>query len=108
MKKSFLTVGIVCLLPIYAFFGSGPQFGGIVPAKGYVPDEATAIRVAEAICVGMFGPSVLEKERPFTAKLEGQEVWIVTGSLPKGFDGGVAMVWISKTDGKILGVSHGK
>ncbi len=79
----------------------------VQPASGFVPDEATAVRVAEAILIPIYGKALVEGERPFTAKLTGH-VWKVTGHLPLGVDGGVAEAWIDKRDGRILRVTHGK
>lgn len=72
-----------------------------------VPDEATAIRVAEAALVPIYGKTQIESERPFTAKLTGN-VWHVWGYLPPTSDGGVAEVRIDRRDGHILRIIHGK
>ena len=81
-----------------------------VPKNGYVPDKVTAIKVAEAILVPIYGNEVL-KERPFKATLSGDR-WIIEGSAnhPKGevFAGGVALIEIKKSSGEILKVIHGK
>jgi NTF2 fold immunity protein len=81
------------------------------PANGLVPDSATAVRIAEAVLVPIYSESVVAKERPFRATLVG-EVWIVEGTLPCDGTGdcvgGVAVVEISKKDGRVLRVSHGK
>lgn len=79
----------------------------VQPASGFVPDEITAIRVAEAILIPIYGQAKVESERPFTARISGS-VWKVTGHLPSGVDGGVAEAWIDKRDGRILRVTHGK
>jgi len=80
-----------------------------------VPDSATAIDVAEAALVPVYGKKQIKSEEPFTAKLEG-DVWSVSGTLhcPDGKGGattmcfgGVAMVRISKVDGRILSMGHG-
>lgn len=83
----------------------GPQ--SIRPEGGFVPNELTATRIAEAVLIPIYGEDKILAERPFTAKLSGH-VWIVTGNLPPEADGGVAEVRIDKRDGKILRVSHGK
>ena len=75
--------------------------------RGVVPDASTAIRIAEAVCIPIYGEQAVQHERPFDATLE-DEVWTVTGSLPDGMLGGVAEVRISKQDGRILGVLHGQ
>lgn len=78
-----------------------------VPQAGFVPDEATAIRIAEAVWTPIYGQSIQE-ERPFRAKLI-NGVWHVEGSLPEGWRlGGTPEAEIAKADGKILRVSHGK
>lgn len=80
---------------------------GFVPAGGFVPDAATAVQIAEAVWLPIYGTNVLH-EKPFTARLTGEGVWIVEGSLPEGMKGGVAYLEISKRDGRILAVTHGK
>jgi hypothetical protein len=78
-------------------------------AKGEhcVPDEATAVRDAEAALIPIYGRKHIESEWPFTAKLTGN-VWKVSGYLPPNMDGGVAEIWIDKRNGLILRYIHGK
>ena len=85
--------------------------------SGFVPDSKTAIAVAEAVLIPVYGKEHVEDERPFTATLK-HDVWIVEGTLycPDGkgemkttdCSGGVAVVKISKSDGRILYMLHGK
>ena len=77
------------------------------PDGGYVPDAATAIAIAVAVWNPIYGEEQIDREKPFTARLE-SGVWTVSGSLPKGMLGGVAEAEIAKDDGRILRVSHGK
>ena len=58
-----------------------------VPQAGFVPDEATAIKIAEVVWTPIYGNS-LKAERPFHAKLIG-DVWHVEGSLPTGNSGAI-------------------
>lgn len=103
-----LAVTLTCIL-------AGAQGGkvspsskrGFVPKEGYVPDEATAIAVAEAVLVPIYGRDKIQSERPFHAKFE-SGTWMVEGSLPEGREGGVATVKLLKSDGRILFVIHGK
>lgn len=76
------------------------------PKDGFVPNEATAIKIAEAVWLPIYGESIYE-ERPFGARLE-DGIWIVTGSLPEGWLGGVAECEISKDTSEILRISHGE
>lgn len=77
-----------------------------VPSAGFVPNEVTAIAIARAVWVPIYGSDVLKQE-PFKAELR-KEVWHVEGSLPEGFLGGVAEIEIEKKTGQILRVSHGQ
>ena len=81
------------------------------PAAGYVPDAATAIRIAEAVWTPIYGERQLRSERPFHAELRGNR-WHVYGTLtaPRGFVpvGGTAEADIDRRSGKILRVIHEK
>lgn len=82
------------------------------PPNGVVPDEKTAILIAEAVWTPIYGDELLD-ERPFVARLINGNTWYVNGTLPKRTDGlsnvgGTAVIEISKSDGKILRISHGK
>jgi hypothetical protein len=76
------------------------------PPAGYVPDAETAMKIAEAVWLPIYGERVLEK-RPWRARLEG-DAWRVEGSLPLASAGGVPLALIAKATGEILRVSHGK
>jgi hypothetical protein len=77
------------------------------PPKGYVPEAATAIRIAEAVWIPIYGEETLKDEKPFKAHLV-NGVWIVRGTLPEGMLGGTAYAEISKETGQILNVTHFK
>ena len=78
------------------------------PKEGYVPDEKTAIRIAVAVWIPIYGEKQIEGEKPYHAKLD-KGIWTVEGSLPSGnVRGGVAIAEIAKDDGRILQVSHGE
>lgn len=75
-------------------------------SKDLVPDETTAIKIAEAIWLPIYGEKIYTK-KPFVAKLESKKKWIVTGTL-QNQKGGVPYIEIQKDDGKILMVTHTK
>lgn len=81
------------------------------PPGGFVPDARTAVRIAEAVLMPIYGKRVIAGERPFRATFA-NGVWTVLGTLQcaKGESciGGVAVVEISRSDARILRVSHGK
>jgi NTF2 fold immunity protein len=78
-----------------------------MPAAGYVPDAATAIKIAVAVWEPIYGAKQIAGEKPFHAALH-RGVWTVQGSLPEKTPGGVALAEISQKDGRIMRVSHGK
>jgi NTF2 fold immunity protein of polymorphic toxin system component len=86
------------------------------PKRVYVPDSATAVKIAEAVLIPVYGKKHIESEEPFHAKLE-NDVWTVSGTLrcPDGkgsttsqCNGGVAVVQLSKVDARILSMIHYK
>jgi hypothetical protein len=77
------------------------------PKSGFIPDEATAIKVAEAILSPIYGEKQILGERPFHATLN-DGTWTVSGSLPKGWDGGVATIRIDKKTGGVISYIHTK
>jgi hypothetical protein len=107
----FFTTGTLALC-----FSSYPLLTGksaqhsYVPKAGFVPDEKTAVRVAEAVLVPIYGEEQVTSERPFVATLnEKGDKWTVYGTLPVQYNkGGVATVEIVKADGRIVRVTHGK
>jgi hypothetical protein len=72
-----------------------------VPKDGYVPDEKTAVRVAEAVLSPIYGEKNIH-EGLFRAALK-DGVWIVFGSTLGRADGSSVQVRIDKETGKILG-----
>lgn len=81
------------------------------PENGYVPNEETAIAIAEAVIIPIYGKRKMKRERPYKAKLKNNEIWIVWGSIPYqwiGIMGGSIEVQISKRDGRILKVYHSR
>ncbi len=104
MKKVFLFLMLCLLVTDYSFAESDNH--SFIPEKGFVPNAETAINIAEAVWLPIYGTSIYQR-KPFSAKLE-NDVWIVKGSLPKNLLGGVPIAEISKSNGEILRVSYGK
>jgi NTF2 fold immunity protein of polymorphic toxin system component len=102
----------LCALLSLSAFGQGYK-----PKSGYVPDAKTAVKIAEAVLIPVYGEKKIESERPFTAALN-NEVWTATGTFrcPDGREGaaamgcrgGVASVRIAKDDARILSMEHGR
>jgi hypothetical protein len=87
--------------------GSGTSDSGYKPAAGFVPDEKTAIAIALAAWIPIYGKKQIDSEKPYNAVLK-DGIWTVTGSLPKGWVGGTAEALISRDDGRILKIIHYK
>ena len=78
------------------------------PEAGFVPDEKTAIAIAVAAWLPIYGEETIQNEKPFKAVLK-DGIWHVEGTLPVQYTmGGVAEADISKANGKIVRISHGK
>ena len=105
-KASRYLIGISLLLSLTGFAAAW-QKHSYRPPKGFVPDETTAIRIAVAVWLPLYGEKQIESEKPYTAKLR-NGVWTVEGSLPEGRKGGVAVAEIAKSDARVLRVSHGE
>jgi len=86
--------------------------------RNYVPNSETAIAIAEAVLIPVYGKKQIESERPFRARLT-DEVWTVAGTLycqngnpqsnkPPSCVGGTAVVKISKLDARIISMTHYK
>ncbi len=104
MRKIFLLMAAITIGIAQA---SDQPFSPYHPARGYIPDQETAIAVAVAVWKPIFGAATIEHEKPYSATLK-DGVWHVEGSLPEGFVGGVANADISKDYGTILSVYHTK
>jgi NTF2 fold immunity protein len=99
---SFLTLLLVGLLVLPA----ASQQHSYRPKNGFVPDEKTAIRIAEAVLTAIYGEKQIKSEEPFSAKLR-NGVWTVEGTIAAGVEGGTAIIKISKANGTIISVTHG-
>jgi NTF2 fold immunity protein len=88
------------------------------PKHDYVPNSETAVVIAEAVLIPVYGKKHIESERPFRATLK-DDVWTVAGTLycadgkpqtdtPPTCDGGVAVVQISKIDARVISMMHYK
>lgn len=72
-----------------------------------VPDAATAMSIAYAVAIPIYGKKQIDSELPLHAILKGQ-TWMVEGTLPKGVEGGTVFVEIDRASGKIIYLLHGK
>ncbi len=102
---SLAALGVALLAAVV--FAQEPSSHSYVPKDGFVPDAQTAIRIAEAVWIPIYGEATIARAKPFKAELRGS-VWLVTGSLPPHSVGGVVLAEVAKENGCILRISHGK
>ena len=108
----FTAVGLLAIGAVVIFAAEATKHS-VVRKDGFVPDAKTAIKIAVAVWEPIYGEATIAKERPYTARLDTNKVWIVEGSLRKDWFGGpvfggTAIAEIAKSDGRILRISHGK
>ena len=82
---------------------------GYNPNHAFVPNADTAIAIARAVLIPIYGAKAIEAEEPLKAQRHG-DIWVVQGTLPcpKGqmCVGGTAELQLSAKDGRILHVIH--
>ncbi len=109
MKITFVAA-LVLAVALTTTYSQTTQLSGVRPKDGFVPNAETAVKIAEAVLVPVYGKNQIESERPFTATRQG-DVWAVAGTLNCGAPpcvGGTAVVKISKVSGRILFMAHYK
>ena len=111
MKNIYLPLILMAFLFSLSVLANSREKHNYKPLAGYVPDAETAIAIAVAVWNPIYGKEKIEQEKPYNAELK-ENVWYVSGTLscPVGSvcKGGVAEIEISKSDGAIFRVSHGK
>ena len=76
------------------------------PKDGFVPDKASAIAIAYAVAVPIYGKKEMDAELPFRAELK-DGVWMVLGTMHcANCDGGTLVMEIDKQTARILFVTH--
>ncbi|CAA0157404.1 YbbC/YhhH family protein [Tenacibaculum maritimum] len=98
MKKIISLLSIL----VFSLFAFKKETMG---TNNYVPNKETAIKIAEAIWLPIYGNKIY-KNKPFTANLNGG-IWIVEGTLHTD-SGGVPYIEIRKEDCKVIDVYHTK
>ena len=96
------------LVPIREQIALGPEPQDVrkppqLPEAGCVPDPETAMRIAEAVWIPLYGEDMVKQQRPLQADLTAS-VWTVRGSPPPEQAAVTLVAFISRTDGRILKV----
>lgn len=83
-----------------------------VPHPDYVPDEKTAVRIAEAVLIGQFGDERVNAQLPLSAMSTSKDSWLVQGSIKdkegRTQVGGSLAVWVDKHTGCVSVIEHMK
>jgi hypothetical protein len=70
-----------------------------------IPDKETATKFAEVILFKTFGEEKVKDERPYEIyKIDGY--WVMSGTIPIGYDGGGFEIIFQSMDGKIISLKH--
>jgi hypothetical protein len=106
--KSLIRLLIVSLVVTCTAIADEPEpKHNYKPQAGYVPDEKTAVAIALAVWVPIYGEKQIKTQKPYKAELR-DGIWYVSGSLKDGWVGGVAEAEIVKDDARVIRVTHGK
>jgi hypothetical protein len=108
MRNCFFLSLFVLVFAISSAGAEGTEKHSVTRAEGFVPNQETAIAIAVAVWLPIYGKENIERQKPYVASLV-NGVWVVEGTWSKDYThGGVAIAEISKSNGKVLRVSHGK
>jgi hypothetical protein len=78
---------------------------GDIPDEGFVPDIRTAIKIAKAVWLPIYGKRALMWRR-YKIRLIDDSVWVIEGGNTLGMNGGGPFIRIDKYRGTILEVTH--
>lgn len=67
----------------------------------------TIISLAEKEWLKIYGKNIYKK-KPFTVRAKNDSIWIVEGTLPKDYDGGVPYAEVNIKSYRVINISHGK
>lgn len=74
-------------------------------AAGYVPDSRTAVEIATAVLIPIYGKTKIDAEKPWHTGLK-NGIWTVVGTFNGKGKGGEAIVQLDKKTGTIRFVGH--
>ena len=72
-----------------------------------INDRETAIATVEPILFKIYGKKSIINEKPYECYLI-NGYWYISGTLPKGWKGGVFEIIINSRDGRVIRLIHGK
>jgi hypothetical protein len=100
---------ILDTLPVYIKQIKKYSIDSVDSSRVLLPNANYAIKYASYIFDTTYGRSKMKSERPFKIRFIDNKFWHITGTMPKYYSkGGSAEILISKYNGEILFLSHGK
>ena len=72
-----------------------------------INNQDDAIKTAEKEWIKHYGKNIYN-EKPFKAEIKNDSIWVITGTLPEDYDGGVLYIEINAKNCKILNITHSK
>jgi hypothetical protein len=96
---------IPILLLLFTLSIASTQNDNYIPPNDLVPDKETAIKIAEAIWLPIYGKDIYDF-KPFVAELSSDKrIWKVSGTVHET-KGGAPYAEIRKKDCKIIKIIH--
>jgi hypothetical protein len=87
---------------------SDKSIHNVISSKALIiKNKETAIKVVEPILFGIYGEDNITRERPYESYLI-DNYWIISGTLPEGYDGGTFLIIVDATNSKVIRLTHGK
>ncbi|GAB6007588.1 YbbC/YhhH family protein [Dysgonomonas reticulitermitis] len=75
--------------------------------KILIDKEENAVKIAETILFPIYTEENIIRQRPYeTYRIN--NYWVISGTLPKGYLGGVFLIILDARDGKVIRITHGK
>jgi hypothetical protein len=66
------------------------------------------LEIAKDTAIKIYGERTIRNEIPLNAELKNDSIWIITGTLKKGYAGGIVYIEILKANNKITKITHYK
>lgn len=71
-----------------------------------VKDSLTATTIAESVLFGIYGKGNIMNQKPYEI-YHIDTYWLLTGTLPKGRDGGTFLIIMDDRNSQIIKITHG-
>jgi hypothetical protein len=72
-----------------------------------IKDSLTAINIVEQILFGVYGKDQIRKQLPYETYFI-DNYWVISGTIPKDYDGGTFLIILDSRDCEVLRITHGK